>query len=84
MVAAKPAQNESSGGVSAGSRGSNAETGTQSFPVAAARTHMVKSGETPAAIARKYGVRLDALMAANPKVDARRMQIGQSLTIPAP
>jgi LysM repeat protein len=49
---------------------------------ATSRTHTVKSGETPAGIARKYGLRVDALMAANPKLDARRMQIGQTLNLP--
>ncbi len=48
------------------------------------QTHSVKAGETPSVIARKYGVRLDALMAANPRLDARRMQVGQSLNIPLP
>lgn len=51
--------------------------------VTGARTHTVKPGETPVAIARRYGVRLEALMAANPRVDARRMQVGQPLNIPA-
>ena len=48
------------------------------------RKHIVKSGETPTIIAKNYGVRLDALMAANPRLEARRMQVGQSLTIPSP
>jgi len=47
------------------------------------RTHTVKSGDTPASIARKYGVKLDTLMAANPRVDARRLHIGQSLNVPS-
>jgi LysM repeat protein len=47
-----------------------------------AKTYTVKSGDTPAAIARKYRVRVDALMAANPRVDARRLRPGQSLVIP--
>jgi len=46
------------------------------------RTHTVKAGETPFEIARKYGVKLDALMAANPKLEPRRMQVGQVLVIP--
>ena len=46
------------------------------------RSHEVKSGETPTSIARKYGVKLDALMAANPRLDARRMRAGQTLVIP--
>jgi len=48
-----------------------------------ARTHTVKMGETPSVIARRYGVKLTALMAANPRVDARRLQVGQALTVPA-
>src|SRR5216683_6058610 len=47
------------------------------------RTHTVKPGETPAAIARKYGCRVEALMAANPGVDARRLRIGQTLNLPS-
>jgi len=47
------------------------------------RTYTVKAGDTPAGIARKYGVKLDALMAANPRLDARRMKIGQTLAIPS-
>jgi tetratricopeptide (TPR) repeat protein len=46
------------------------------------RTHTVKAGETPSLIARKYGLKLDALMAANPNLDARRMRVGQVLRIP--
>ncbi len=49
---------------------------------AGSRTHVVKAGETPTSIARKYGVRLDALQAANPRLDPRRMQVGQTLNIP--
>jgi LysM repeat protein len=46
------------------------------------RTHTVQSGENPYSIARRYGVRLDALMSANPGVDARRLRVGQTLNIP--
>jgi LysM repeat protein len=48
------------------------------------KTHTVRAGETPAGIARKYGIKLDTLMTANPRLDARRMRIGQTLAIPAP
>lgn len=51
-------------------------------PSAAQHTHTVKAGETPSYIARKYGVRLEALMSANPSLDARRMRVGQILRIP--
>jgi tetratricopeptide (TPR) repeat protein len=47
------------------------------------KTHTVSAGETPAGVARKYGIKLDALMTANPRLDARRMRIGQTLAIPA-
>jgi LysM repeat protein len=53
-------------------------------PAATARTHIVKAGDRPSSIARMYGVKLEALMAANPKVEPRRLQVGQTLNIPAP
>jgi LysM repeat protein len=46
------------------------------------RTHRVQAGETPMAIARRYNVKLDALITANPGLDPKRMRIGQSLVIP--
>jgi LysM repeat protein len=67
--------------VSAASSGAaGASIGSSSSP--AQHTHTVKAGETPSYIARKYGVRLEALMAANPSLDARRMRVGQILRIP--
>jgi tetratricopeptide (TPR) repeat protein len=51
-------------------------------PPAATRTHVVKAGEKPGTIARMYGIKLEALMAANPKLEARRMHVGQTLNIP--
>jgi tetratricopeptide (TPR) repeat protein len=52
-------------------------------PRPALRTHKVQAGETPASIARKYGVSVEALLAANPGLNPRRMQIGQTLNVPA-
>lgn len=49
---------------------------------AATRTHVVKAGETPSLIARKYGIKLEALMTANPSLDPRRLKIGQVLRVP--
>ena len=49
---------------------------------AGARTHTIKSGDTAVSIARKYGVKVDVLLAANPKLNARRLQIGQSVIVP--
>jgi LysM repeat protein len=47
------------------------------------RTHTVKSGDTPASIARQYGVKLSALMAANPRLEPRKMKVGQTVNVPA-
>jgi tetratricopeptide (TPR) repeat protein len=52
-------------------------------PAASPRTHTVKANETLRMIARQYGVKVEALMAANPKVNPRRMRIGQALIIPS-
>jgi tetratricopeptide (TPR) repeat protein len=51
---------------------------------ASQRTHTVKGGETPSTIARKYGVELRALLASNPRLDPKRMQVGQVVVIPGP
>jgi LysM repeat protein len=51
-------------------------------PPAAARSHVVQSGDTLSSIARKYGVKLDALMSANPGLDPRRLRVGQTLSVP--
>jgi Tfp pilus assembly protein FimV len=50
---------------------------------AAGRTHTVSAGETPISIAKKYGIRLDSLMTANPRLDAHRLRVGQTLSIPS-
>lgn len=51
---------------------------------AAPRTHAVAPGETEAAIARRYGIRLSALQAANPDVNPEKLHVGYILKIPAP
>ncbi len=48
------------------------------------RNYAIKPGETPASIARKYGIKLDALLAANPGINPKHLKAGQTLTIPAP
>ena len=67
-------------------RPTEAKTGSPaSKPVsraAAARTHVVKAGEIPAAIARRYGISVQELMAANKGIDPRRMRAGQTLNLP--
>ena len=46
------------------------------------RTHTVQAGETPMAIARKYRVKLDDLLRANPGLDPKRMRAGKTLNLP--
>lgn len=46
-------------------------------------THTVKAGETPTEIAKRYGVKVDVLMAANPRLNPRRLQVGKTLNIPS-
>ena len=47
------------------------------------RQHKVTLNENPTKIARKYAISLQRLMAANPSLKPRRMQVGQMLKIPA-
>ena len=51
-------------------------------PAATGRTHTVQAGETPMAIARKYGVKLDDLLRANPGLEPKRMRPGSTLNLP--
>jgi LysM repeat protein len=53
-------------------------------PIAKPRTHIVAGGETPAAIARKFGVNLNALLAANPGLQPTHMHVGQVINLPPP
>ena len=46
------------------------------------RQHRVQSGDTPSSIARRYNVKLEALLTANPSLNPRRLQVGQNLAIP--
>jgi LysM repeat protein len=48
------------------------------------RTHTVRARETPYSIARSYGVKVDALLTANPGLDAHRMKTGQTINVPRP
>jgi D-alanyl-D-alanine carboxypeptidase/D-alanyl-D-alanine-endopeptidase (penicillin-binding protein 4) len=47
------------------------------------QTHEIKSGESFWTIARTYGVSMNDLMAANPEINPRRIQPGQTVRIPA-
>ena len=46
------------------------------------KSHVVRSGDTPYAIARSYGVKLASLLGANPGMDPRRLRPGQTVVIP--
>jgi len=52
-------------------------------PAAKPRTYKVSAGETLASIARKSGVSLTAMRAANPSVTPSKMRVGQVLNLPA-
>jgi tetratricopeptide (TPR) repeat protein len=47
-----------------------------------ARTHTIKQGETLTAIARRHGLKVAALIAANPHLEERRLRIGQTIALP--
>jgi LysM repeat protein len=44
--------------------------------------YTIQSGDTLSAVAKRFGVSLNALLAANPTVDPKRLQIGQKIVIP--
>lgn len=46
------------------------------------RAHKVQAGETPASIARRYNLSVDSLLAANPGLNPRRIQVGQIVKLP--
>ncbi len=50
----------------------------------AAKKHTVGASENPTSIARRYGIKAQDLIAANPGLDPKRLVIGQTLTIPRP
>jgi len=57
-------------------------TGNLSPPPAKLHTYVVRPSETMSAIARKNGVGLSALEAANPGVNPRKLRVGQTLNLP--
>ncbi|HTY88820.1 MAG TPA: LysM peptidoglycan-binding domain-containing protein [Candidatus Acidoferrum sp.] len=70
--------------VSASSTPELAARAASSKAGAAGRTHTVAAGETAMGITRKYGVKFNALQAANPGVNLGRLRAGQVLNLPAP
>jgi murein DD-endopeptidase MepM/ murein hydrolase activator NlpD len=53
-------------------------------PVAGPGTYTVQRGDIPASIARRFGISVNGLLAANNITDPTRLQIGQVLVIPTP
>jgi LysM repeat protein len=54
----------------------------ETTPSATGQTYVVKSGDIPVTIAEQFGITVEALIAANPGIDARNLQVGQTLIIP--
>ncbi len=48
-----------------------------------ARTHIIATGDTLSTIAARYQTTVGALKTANPRVDEKKLQVGDSLTIAA-
>jgi tetratricopeptide (TPR) repeat protein len=72
--------------VPAGTNASSATSGVRLTPLpapGAARTHVVKPGETPMSICRTHQLKLSAFLAANPGLDPKRMKPGQVVNLPA-
>lgn len=59
-----------------------ATTPTPVPPTPTPVVYTVQRGDTPQRIADKFGISVDALLAANPGINPRALQIGQTLTIP--
>jgi LysM repeat protein len=54
------------------------------LPVASATEHKILKGENFAKLAQQYHVTINAIKEANPGVDPTKLQIGQTIKIPAP
>jgi LysM repeat protein len=87
MAAVKTNQPPAAGNVASSSTTASSSPATAMAadpPVGKTRTHVVAAGETPAAIARKAGVSLGALLAANPGLNPKKLHVGQPINLPPP
>jgi len=80
---AQPAPAQAAQNVSVQSGGANVSRPASPAASVRPRTHTVVAGETAVGIARKYGVKLSALEAANPEMNPTRIRVGQVLNIPS-
>lgn len=53
-------------------------------PSSLGQTYTVQAGDIPVTIAEKFGITVEELLAANPGIDPRGLQVGDVLVIPAP
>jgi hypothetical protein len=53
-------------------------------PTVGEQVYIVKAGDNPASIAQQFRIKTEELMAANNIDDPQKLQIGQTLKIPAP
>jgi LysM repeat protein len=84
MAAVKTNQPPPSGNAGSSATATVSPPTTPAPPVGKTRTHVVAAGETPAAIARKAGVSLNALLAANPGLNPKKLHVGQPINLPPP
>lgn len=77
---AKPAQTETSRSPKETRRTNSYSQGTTKSVGKA--THTVQRGETMAAIARHYGISIERLQSANPRINPRKLLVGQTVVIP--
>jgi LysM repeat protein len=65
-------------------QGSNVAPNVVPEPVTAGTEHKIAKGESYAKLALQYHVTVNAIKEANPGVDPTKLQIGQTIKIPAP
>jgi LysM repeat protein len=53
-------------------------------PSSLGQTYVVQAGDIPVTIAERFGITVEALIAANPGMNPNNLQIGQVLIIPPP
>ena len=58
--------------------------GPTNTPSSLGQTYTVQAGDIPETIAQKFGITVQELLAANPGIDPRGLQVGQVLIIPKP
>lgn len=72
----------STGSLNPGITTRQTSSATTRTAIAKPRTHLVAAGETMASIARKHGISLTALQAANPSITPKKLKVGQTLYLP--